>query len=344
MLVIVLFVLTWGAMAHAEEAPPASATQLAQAREAFRLGTALAKQGQWADALAAFQRSHRLHAHPTTMYNVGYCERALARFTRARRAFLQALADNAEQGGDKLTPTQVAETHGFLKGIDERLARAVVEIARPGTRIAVDGRPLELSVSAAGGLVLVAGTRDPARPEPPPGASFTVVLDAGDRVFALSHADGRSRALTVHFEPGETKHVTLDVGAGDRPALEPAQRATEPVTVIGDLRPAGAVALGIGGAGLVAAVVAGAIAIDAKASLDEVCPTPERCPRQEQGTIDRLQTSAKVASVAAAMAVAGGALGLSLMLMSEPPADGDEGPTELGVVLSPGWVGLGGRF
>src|SRR5262245_61280524 len=63
------------------EATPAAgpaegdAPDVTEAREAFKLGAALAKQGQWVDALVAFQRSSDLKAHPITMYNVAYCER-----------------------------------------------------------------------------------------------------------------------------------------------------------------------------------------------------------------------------------------------------------------------------
>src|SRR5688572_29232364 len=76
---------------------------LVRAREGFLLGTALAREGQWLDALAAFERSARLRAHPVTTYNLAYCERALGRYTRAQQLFNLALSEHAEKKGGVLT-------------------------------------------------------------------------------------------------------------------------------------------------------------------------------------------------------------------------------------------------
>ena len=61
-------------------AAPEESPQILQARDAFRLGSTLAKQGRWSDALAAFERSARLKEHPVTTYNLAYCARALGQF------------------------------------------------------------------------------------------------------------------------------------------------------------------------------------------------------------------------------------------------------------------------
>ena len=52
-----------------------------RAREAFRLGSTLARQGQWQDALSAYERSAELRPHAVTTYNIGYVERALGHLT-----------------------------------------------------------------------------------------------------------------------------------------------------------------------------------------------------------------------------------------------------------------------
>src|SRR5882724_8403046 len=63
-----------------------------EARQTFRLGVDFAKNGRWDDALAAFERSHRLRPHVVTLYNIGFCLNALGRFTAARRTLAEALA------------------------------------------------------------------------------------------------------------------------------------------------------------------------------------------------------------------------------------------------------------
>src|SRR5947207_8021484 len=57
------------------------------ARDAFRQGSALARQGQWPEALTAFRRSAALKGHPITTYDIAYCERALGRYARASLHF-----------------------------------------------------------------------------------------------------------------------------------------------------------------------------------------------------------------------------------------------------------------
>src|SRR5262245_10995171 len=132
--------------------PPAGAEMpgVEQAREAFTLGTALAAQGQWVDALAAFERSSRLRPHPVTTYNLGYCERGLGHFTRARKFFDQALADHAAGRGGKLTEDLLREAQSYLAETDRRLVRAAVTLTPADATVSVDGRPLEVVERAKG--------------------------------------------------------------------------------------------------------------------------------------------------------------------------------------------------
>ena len=73
--------------AQRPDAPFDGERQIATARQAFRRGAALAAEGRWRDALAAFEESASLRSHAKTTYNLGYCERAIGRPTRALRFF-----------------------------------------------------------------------------------------------------------------------------------------------------------------------------------------------------------------------------------------------------------------
>lgn len=105
-----------------------------QAREAFRLGSWLAKEGQWNEALAAFERSAHLRAHPVTTYNIGYVERALGHYTRAQRSLNRALAEKAAGTGATLPESLVTAARGYLADIDQRLAQVSVDIAEQPPR------------------------------------------------------------------------------------------------------------------------------------------------------------------------------------------------------------------
>src|SRR5689334_11721443 len=85
-----------------------------QARALFSEGTDKAHRGEWSLALAAFQRSWSLHPHAVTAYNIGYCERALGRYTRARKMFGEAFAESAAHGGVELPQELAAAAKTYL--------------------------------------------------------------------------------------------------------------------------------------------------------------------------------------------------------------------------------------
>jgi hypothetical protein len=323
--------------AHAQtETPDAAASQevsedpsVAQARDAFVLGTALARQGQWVDALAAFTRSVRARPHPVTTYNIAYCERALGRYTRARKAFKQALDEHAAGALGTLTPELLEEARNYLPEVERRLATAVVTLAPADTAVAVDGRPLELAnagdeAASDDGkhgtrLVLAAGTRDGGRPEVPPAAMFDLLLDPGRHVFVLSRAGAPDAVVEETFEAGATRPLVLT-------APEPKQQAAPLVTrsPTPDVAPAqGAdhtwtiVAYGVGAAGIVTGSIFGIAALAKKADLDDQCDPPASCPLEAQDDIDSAERNAMIANIGFGVGIAGAALGTYLLLTAE---------------------------
>lgn len=92
--------------APTEEPQPEDSRTL-RAREEFLRGTELVQKAQWAEALGAFERSAKLRPHAITRFNIGACQRALRRYTRARASLLQALEQNKE-GGAQLSDTLIS--------------------------------------------------------------------------------------------------------------------------------------------------------------------------------------------------------------------------------------------
>ncbi len=198
--------------ATSAEPPPPSPGNVAQAREEFTLGATLAHRGDWLDALAAFERSDQLRPHPITVYNIGYCERALGRYTRAWKAFRRALADNQAKRGGTMPPEMVEQTREYIKEVEGRLARAFVTIDQDGVELSVNGRPLELVENGPGKhRVLVAGTRAPGRPEAAPGRTFEVLLDPGNQVFLLEHNSMQATVVDRSFEAGSSTSFRLHI-------------------------------------------------------------------------------------------------------------------------------------
>src|SRR5215472_10152804 len=96
------------------QAPASEDAATLQARAFFNEGTDKAHRGEWSLALAAFQRSWALHPHAVTAYNIGYTERALGRYTRARKMFGEAFAESAAHGGVELPQELAAAAKMYL--------------------------------------------------------------------------------------------------------------------------------------------------------------------------------------------------------------------------------------
>jgi hypothetical protein len=170
-------------------------------------GTEFVRKEQWAEALSSFERASKLRPHAVTTYNIGTCERALGRYTLARKTLRRALDENAAAGGSQLPGDVVDDIKALASQLDGLLATADVKLDPPSASIAVDGRPLEPDPSNTG--VLVAGVHDPGPGEPPPAASFKLVLDPGLHIITISRKGYADAVLQPTFRPGSTTGLPL---------------------------------------------------------------------------------------------------------------------------------------
>ena len=169
---------------HAEPDPAPSPATKKHAQELFVRGVALTKENRWGDALAAFEQSSRLYQHPGTTFNLGYCERGMGRFTRARERFREALAMDAETPNKAELDDEVRDAATrYLREAEQRIGRIQLTLPEPNVKLGVDGRPL---ATAEGEGPAVGGTREPG----PPGA----------RPFL--HAERRGRRRQTRVDPG----------------------------------------------------------------------------------------------------------------------------------------------
>jgi hypothetical protein len=185
----------------------AADAEMTQARELFSRGTEFVQKAQWAEALAAFEGSFKFRPHAITTYNIGACQRALGRYTLARKTFVRALEESREHPG-QLPETLTADTVGFVSEIDHLLVRLQLTLSPSNTEVALDGRPLELD-QTSGEALFVAGTRPPGLPAPVPQGLATVLLDPGLHVFTLTRKGYSDVAVTRSFGPGSHTNLVL---------------------------------------------------------------------------------------------------------------------------------------
>ncbi len=190
---------------QADSAAPAEDPLRTQARELFMAGVNQVKLAQWAGALESFEKSAKLFPHATTTFNIGACERAMGRYTRARVALKLAMAQ-AARGEGSLAESLQEEARGYLSEISNLVVRLRVKLDTAGASITVDGRPL-----AAQGKQHVAGIRPAGRGAPAPSGSFLIVMDPGARVITLSRKGYADSVISKTFPPGTKTSLNLSL-------------------------------------------------------------------------------------------------------------------------------------
>jgi len=296
---------------------PATGGSVDEARAAFQEGTLLAKQARWVDALQAFERSDALHAHAITTYNIGYCERLLGHWTRARKMLEKALADHKARGEVELPPDLLTATQTFLSEADRQIARVLVTVTPEGGAVAVDGRPLELAATDGPRPVLLAGTRAVGPAEVPPAPSFEVQLDPGSHVFVLV-SKGRADVVASQTLASGSRGV-LELRA---PVSDAAGVSRDAVSVSGEAtagkpnRVPAFIALGVGAAGIATGSVSGLVAFGKKSAVSSACG-----PNGDATSCDAQQAAGNRAADVATIAFIAGGLGVAagaVLLLAAP--------------------------
>jgi hypothetical protein len=300
--------------ADAGEAAPAPDPAV-EARQQYNAGTQAYAAKRFVEAALHFEAAAAQRAHAVTLYTAAL---AWEQSNRPERA-----ADDFERALDVpgLNPAQTTNARERLAALEKTMGTLDV-VAAPGVRVQIDA------------LTEVAA---PAKLHALPGA-HALTVRAPDRPIA--HRD-------VSVELGQTSRLDLTEA---EPREAPATAAPEPrieapvpgvpaapevVRVVDVRRLGGAVALGAGGATLVAAVVLGLGALDARDAYD-ASPT-----RASYDHASSLQTWTNVALVGGSVLAAGGALLIAWPSPHAPPVAGVAG---LRLVPSPGGAAVRGAF
>lgn len=293
-----------------------------RARELFVRGAELARLERWADALAAFEQSALLRPHGATLYDVGYCERALGHPTRSHKALTLALA-RAD-----LPPDMRPEAERYLAEAEAKVARLTLTGVTRGATVAVDGRPLEHGL-AGGDAVALAGTREPGPGERVESATLEIWLDPGSHALVVTPPSGAPRVETIRLAAaGRARLALTSASAAPVPDVAPAPSR--------DPRRAAA-ALVLGGVGAVALLAGGWLGLRASSrwsDAKDACPQRTTCPDDRGADLSagarRDANLATVAVVVSASALAGASL---LWLSSGDGAGSGGAPRALGITV-----------
>lgn len=291
---------TISAAATASAAPQAgSKTPADDARTYFDRGVTAHDQGKLAVAHEMFERAWEIKRTWDVAANLGILEHKLGRNVQAAEHLSFALAG--------LPPS---EEDDVRKGLEDELApvlAAVVKItvrtAVPGAEVRVDGETK--GVTPLDGPVFAA-----------PGSKIVVEL----------RKDG--------YEPASQR---IEAKAGEAKDVSFVMRQLPPRTERSWRAPA--VAFGFGAAGLVAAVAAGTFAAVRLGELRKSCDPDLVCPESARRDAEDGRTAAHLATAGAALAGAGLAVGIVLLVVPTKTTE-----ARVGLSVGPGVLSLEGAF
>lgn len=311
------------ALSAAAEPAPAD---VQAARKLGTEGVKLANAGKCADAVEKLSRAEKLFHAPTILGRLGECQIALGRIVEGtenlQRVVRESLPPNAP-------PAFVAAKARAQKALDAampKIAHLTVIVNAPRTAtvtVKIDGETLSEAMVGA------------SRP-----------TDPGDHKIEAEAPDFLKSTKSVSLAEGQTSSVTL--------ALEPdpaAKKSTTPATAPPAAKPAeqsstrrtlGYVAVGVGGAGLIAGSIFGVIALSKRNDLDQHCFN-KVCPLDKQAEIDSARTHGTISTIGFAVAGIGIAAGATLLLWPDA-VKVKTGEVAIQPIFGVGMAGVQGTF
>lgn len=315
LLLTVAFVLTLAGPATAEPTAADRATARSLAREGFEA----LKTDDFVTAEDRFRRADALVHAPTLVVDHARALVGLGRLVEAHERYSLVLREGVSPNAAWPWKRAYADAQKEIEVIKQRLAWLTIEVAGPTAPaeplVSVDGKPIPAAA------VGVRRATDPGERTIKAGAhgfypkEETVIL-------------GEGAEQTVRFEldamPPE------EIAAATPPEAQPATSQQEP-TAVSTAEPAtdntlAYVALGVGGAGLVAWGVSGIFFLKERSVLTENC-TNDQCAEDQQQHNDRYETLGWISGISAAVGIAGAAAGVTLLLVNEPDTSKAEAPT-----------------
>lgn len=310
--------LAWPAWAEPSEADRATARALA-----IEGHEALTKK-DYETAADRFARADALVHAPTLVVDWARALQGLGRFVEAHEKYELVLREGVTPSAPKPWVRALDEAKKELEALKPRLGWVtVVLVEPPEATVKIDG------VAIPPAAIGVKRAADPGFPE-------VVVSAPGYEPF--------TQVVTVG--PGEEKSIEVSL----RKLPEPPKRAP----LGGDAAPASPepgtrrvltyVAFGVGGAGLVAGGITGALFLRKKADLNDECLDTRACRSASKNKIDTYNSFGTATGVSLAIGVVGLGAGLALVLTEPKKTERASATWTLRPLLGLGVVGAEGSF
>ena len=325
--------------APATAQPEPTPAELDQARQSFAQARKLEDAGKWAEALELLKKVAEVRTTPQVRFHIALCQENLGLWTQALDGF--ALAAREAVG---VAPDVIKESNQHVNALEKRIPTLTVRVngAAPGDELLLDRRPIPMG--------------DPPLP---------VRVDPGNHVLEVKRGDAIVGKVEFAIDPGSSRRIDTEVQPppppGPPPTATPTQRPPDTTTSSGIAqRTIGWIALGVGGAAVIATGVFAGLRAGAVSDVEDACASDLGACKGEPGDVDPIRergetysTLVNVFAITAGVCVAGGlVLVLTAPSSGQPAAVSGQRQVKAAPKIRPGaWathegagVSVGGRF
>jgi hypothetical protein len=308
-LVLLLSIVTSGSAVAQTPPPGVDFADADRAAKYYAQGLEHLKAERFEQALVALEASAKLFPSPNTHLLRGHALRSLGRRVDAMAAYERVVreAGASVRSGDERFQATLADAGRWVAVLRTEIGELAIEVRAPSDKLVltIDGEPVATSYDKNAHVARVRLWHEPGR----------VKIEARGNTKIT-----RSREVSV--VPGGSHPVSLDL-MPPRPTPLPLEPSHEPPL-------ASWVAFGIGTAGFVVFAIAGGLATDKMAELDQCRP---HCSTEDS---DEAKTLGSVANIGLVVGVAGAITGGGVWLTNEltRPTRPTRGGLTGGVALS----------
>ncbi len=299
------------------------------AREFFKEGVSLFKNGKYTAAAKAFENAYELKPTYKILFNIGQAYAADKKYALAIQAFEQYMVD----GGDDLSDERRNEVLDEIGKLRPLVGYIGVE-SSDGIAVFVDGVERGITPLASKIMLTV-------------GHPHTIELRRGDKVLlsrSLSVYGGLDETINYKetVEPAEPIKP-VEVPEPQPPPLKEPEEEDQPTN---KLKLWGWVSVGIGAAILTGGGVLGGLTLGQNNKLNEACPS-SGCSPNRSGEVDALKMMGLAADIAFGVGGALAATGVVLLIINatkkEQP-DETDGASTISIIPTPLGISTEYRF
>lgn len=300
---------------------PLDAAAVSAARSLAQEGVALFDRGDYAGAQEKLVRADELVHLPTTGLMVARTLEKLGRWVEASEKYLAVTRIELAKDANDAQVTAKAKAEAERGALVAKLPSLTVRLdpSLAGAEVALDGKPMPAAL---------VGVKLPANP----GDHVVTATRGAEKVEAkVAAVEAKSAEVVLRGDPNAPKPAVVAP-----PAAPPSPAPVAPAASGGSaLRTAGYVALGVGGASIVAGAVLGGMTFASKSKLESEGCDASGCPRSAESDLSKHDAlrAASMGTLYGGVGVA--AVGVVLLLVAPKDASRSSGRA-----IAP-WVGAG---